>query len=176
MHGTNARRHTTTQQTHFFGVGGGIDFGQRNFIAHGVFAEGAATHVMKNRLTLVGKTRGAIGHQPLALCGAYFLAQIGFAREAKLAFAALGGVERNDMIARLQAGDALTDLDHHARTLMPQHGWENALRVIATQGECIGMAHAGVADLDQYLALFGRGHVDLNDLQGLACGKGHCGS
>ena len=118
MHGTNARCHTTTQQTHFFVIRGGIDFGQRNFIAHGVFAEGAATHVMKNRLTLVREARCAVGHQTLALRGAHLLAQIGFARQTKLALAALGGVERDDMVTRFQAGDAFANFDHHTRALM----------------------------------------------------------
>jgi hypothetical protein len=57
-----------------------------------------------------------------------------------------------------------------------QHGRKHAFRIIAREREGVGVAHASVGDLDQHLALAGRGDVDLYDLQRLARFKGHGGT
>ncbi len=44
------------------------------------------------------------------------------------------------------------------------------------EGEGIGVAYAGVGDLDQHLARLGRGDVDLDDLQGLSSLEGYGGA
>src|SRR3546814_10271809 len=84
---------------------------------------------MEDRLALVRKARRAVGHQPLALRRADRGAKVGLARQAAFALAAFGGIERDDMVARLHAGHARADLAHHARTLMPQHARKDALAV-----------------------------------------------
>ena len=119
---------------------------------------------MVNGLALVGKARGAIGHQALALGGPHGHAQIGFAAFAEQAFAAFGGVQRDHVVARLHAGHAFAHLDDDARAFVAEHGGKDPLGVIAAQGECIGVAHAGVRDFDEHFALFGRGDVDFDDL------------
>ena len=59
---------------------------------------------------------------------------------------------------------------------MAEHRREEALRVIARQGEGIGMADAGVGDLDQHLTFLGGSDIDLDHLQRLASLEGHGGT
>ncbi|KDC21494.1 hypothetical protein AZ20_1779, partial [Bordetella bronchiseptica E014] len=59
---------------------------------------------MEQGLAVDREARGAVRHQALALGGADGLAQVGLARQAELALAALGRVERNDMVAFFQRG------------------------------------------------------------------------
>jgi len=80
------------------------------------------------------------------------------------------------MVAGLHAGDAFAHLDHDAGAFMAQHHREQALGVIAAEGEGIGVADAGVGDSHQHLALLRRGDIDLDDLQRLAGSKGDGGS
>ena len=55
---------------------------------------------MVDRFAVLGKPCSAIGHQPLSLRRTDGLAEIRFTRFTVFAFAALGGIEWNDMIAR----------------------------------------------------------------------------
>ena len=57
------------------------------------------------------------------------------------------------MVAGLDAGDALAHLDHNARALMAQHDRKQPFGVFAREREGVGVADAGVRDLDQHLAL-----------------------
>jgi hypothetical protein len=75
-----------------------------------------------------------------------------------------------------EAGDALAHLHDDAAAFVAQHGGEQALRVVAAQRERVGVAHAGVGDLDQHLPALWRGHVDLDDLEGFSSGKGNSGA
>src|SRR5690606_14080705 len=175
-HGPDAGGHAAAQQADLLGVGLRVDLCQRDFRDDGVFAEGRAAHVVINGFALVGKARGAVGHQALALGGAHGHAQVGLARLAEQAFAAFGGIQGNDVVARRHTGDAFADLDDDARALVPQHGGEHAFGVIAAQGEGVGVADAGMGDPDQDLALAGRFDVDLDDLQGFAGLEGHGGA
>ena len=80
------------------------------------------------------------------------------------------------MVPGLDAGDTFAHFHHDACALMAEHRRKDALWVIARQGEGIGMADAGVGDLDQHLTFLGRGHIDLDHLQGLASFEGHGGT
>ena len=131
---------------------------------------------MEQRLALVAQARRAVRHDAPPLGGAHRLAQIGFARKTKFAHAAFGGVQRNHMVARRHAGDALAHLHHDARALMAQYRRKQALGIVAGEGVRVGVAHAGVADANQHLALARRRDVDLHDLQRLLRPKGHCGA
>src|SRR5207249_10462719 len=102
--------------------------------------------------TVQAEAAGGIAHQALALGAANQLAQIGLAREAELALAAFGRVERNDMVALPERGDAGADIDHDAGALMAQDGREDAFRVGARERVVVGVADAGGLDLDQHLA------------------------
>ena len=132
--------HAAAQQADLFVRRGRVDLGQRDLVDHGVFAEGRAAHVVVERLAFIAEARAAVGHDALALRGADLLAQVGLAGQAELAFAAFGRVERDDMIAGLQRGHALAHFDHHARAFVAQHGGEQALGIVAAQGEGVGMA------------------------------------
>jgi hypothetical protein len=78
------------------------------------------------------------------------------------------------MVARLDRGDAFADFDDDASAFMAEDDGEETFRVIAGEGECVGVADAGIGDLDQHFALLGRGDVDLDDFQGLSGCEGNC--
>ena len=80
------------------------------------------------------------------------------------------------MIPRLDAGDALADLDDDARALVAENDRKDALRIIAGQRESIGVAHPGMRNLDEHFTLLGRGDVDLDDFEWLACLEGNSGA
>jgi hypothetical protein len=103
-------------------------------------------------------------------------AQIGLAAEAGVALAALGRVERDDVITRLQGGDAFAYLKHYASAFVPKDGGEQPLRVVARARELIGVAHAGGFDFNQDFASFGAVQVDLHDLEWLTWCEGDGGA
>ena len=131
---------------------------------------------MVDGLAVVGKARRAIGHHALALGGAHGSTQVGLAALAEQALTALGGVQRNHVVTGLDAGHAFAHFHHNASALVAQHHREQALGVFTAQGEGVGVAHAGVGDLDQHFALLGRGDIDFHDLQGFSGLKGHGGA
>src|SRR5579863_10555674 len=88
------------------------DLRQRDLRHHGEIGEGRSAHVVEDRLALQGKPTGAVGHQPAALGDADRLTEIGLAAEAIFALPAFGCVERDDVVALLQARHAGTDIDH----------------------------------------------------------------
>ena len=66
-------------------------------------------------------------------------------------------------------------------TTMPAPSWPSTAGNMPSgssprQGERIGVADAGVGDPDQHFALLRRRDVDLDDLQGFACGEGDGGA
>src|SRR5690606_1631743 len=67
VHGADAGGDAAAKQADFFMRGFRIDFCQRDFGDDGVFAEGAGAHVVVDGFAVVGKARGAVGHQALAL-------------------------------------------------------------------------------------------------------------
>ena len=168
--------HAAAQQADLLGVGIGVDLGQRDGGNHGVFAEGRAAHVVIDGLAVVAEACRAIGHHALALGGAHGHAQIGLSALAEQAFAAFGGVQRNHMVAGLDAGHAFAHFHHDARAFVAQHGREDAFGVVTAQGESVGMTDAGMGDLDQHLASLGRRDVDFDDLQGFSGFEGYGGA
>lgn len=174
VHGADAGGHAAAQQADVLGVGVRVDLGQRDFGDDRVFAEGRAAHVVVKRLTVVREASRTIGHQPLTLGCTNRDTQVGLAGLAEQALAALGGIEGNDVIARLHAGHTFTHLHDDTRTFMTQHDREETFGVVARQGEGVGMANAGVRDLDEHLALARRLDVDLDDFQRLSWPEGNC--
>ncbi len=119
------------------------------------------------------KPAGAVRHEALTLGRADRLAEVRLGVQAVFAFPAFRGVERNDMIALLQAGDARAHIHHDARALMPKNGREETLGIGTRQREFVGMADAGGLDLDQNLALAGAIEIDLHHLKRFSGGNGH---
>ena len=154
----------------------GPDLGHRDLGQDRVVGEGRAAHVVVDRLALVAEPAGAVGHHALALGAADRSAEVGLARQAAFALAAFGRVERDHVVARLDAGDARPDLQHHARALMPQDRGEQALGIQPVQGVGVGVADACGLDLDQHLAGLGAFQVDLDDLQRLLGFEGDGGA
>ena len=130
-----------------------VDLGERDFRHHGVFGKGRAAHVVEDRLAVLREAAGAVGHVAGPHGGGDRLAQIGLGRGAVFAVAALGDVERDDVVARLQRFDAGAALDHDAAAFVAEDAGECAFGVVARQGEGIGVADAAGDDLQQHLAL-----------------------
>src|SRR5690606_31982889 len=115
-----------------------------------VFAEGGAAHVVVNGLPVIRETRGAVGHEAFTLGSTNRHTQVGFAGFAEQALATLGGVQRDDMVAGLDAGYPLANLYNNARAFVTQHGGENTFGIVTRQRESVGMAHAGMRDLGKH--------------------------
>ena len=69
------------------------------------------------------------------------------------------------MVSRLHAGHAFTDLHDDTGPFVAENHGENALRIVPGEGKGIGMADSGVGVFNQYLAFFGGGNVNFNNLQ-----------
>ena len=129
------------------------DFRERDLGQHGEVGERRAAHVVVQRLAAQREAAGAVGHQPLALRRADRRAQVGLARQARLALPALGRVERNDVVAL--ARRVVTP--GPTSTTMPAPSWpriagKESFGIGAGAREFVGMADAGGLDLDQHLA------------------------
>jgi hypothetical protein len=132
---------------------------------------------MQDRVAIErGEARGPVRHQALALGRAHLLAEVGLGVQAVFALPALGGVERDDMIAGLQRGHALAHLQHDARALMAEDRGEQPLGVRARKREVVGVADAGGLDLDQNLARLRAVEVHVHDFQRFSGFKGHGGT
>ena len=129
------------------------DFRDRDLRQHGVIRKGRCAHVVVDGFAAERKTRGAVGHQALALGSADRGAEIGLARKAGRALPAFRRVQRNNVIAFFHTGDAATDIDNHARALMAEDRRKQPFGVSARQCEFVGVANAGGLDLDHHLAL-----------------------
>ena len=152
------------------------DLGQGYLRQHRIVREGRAAHIMVNGFALVGKPRGAIGHQALALRDADFLAQVGLWIEAIFAFAAFRRVERDDMVALLERGHPLANFHHNACALMAHDGGKQPFRISAGNGELIGVANTRCLDFHQNLALLGAFQIDFNNFQGFTGFKSNGGA
>src|SRR5690606_22437601 len=153
-----------------------IDLRHRDLGQHGEVGEGRAAHVVENLLAVQREPAGAVRHQALALRGADRRAKVRLARQAGGALPAFRRVERDDVVALLEAGDTRPDIDDDARALVAEDRREDAFRIGARQRELVGVADAGRLHLDQYLAFFRPVEIDLDDLQRLASGESDSGT
>src|SRR5690606_22132016 len=94
-------------------------------------------------------------------------AQVGLARQAGGAVAALGRVERNDVITLLDARDPRADIDHDASAFVAQNGREQTFRIGTRKREVVRVADARRLDLDQDLPFFRALEVELDDFEWL---------
>src|SRR5580658_6038717 len=127
------------------------DFRYRDFVQHGVIRECRTAHVVVDFLAPDGEARRAVRHDALALGGADGGAEIGFARQAGRASAALRRIERDDMVALADRCHTGTDIDDNACALVAKHRREKAFRIGPRQCELVGVTHARCLDLDEHL-------------------------
>jgi hypothetical protein len=104
------------------------------------------------------------------------LAKIGLAAGAELAASALWRVERNHVIAHRHAGDPGAHFLHYSTAFVAENGREKSLRVLAGQGEGIGVAHPGRDDAHQDFSRPWRRYIDGLDGQRLTGFPGHGGA
>ena len=132
QHSANARGHPATDVANLVKRRIVAHLGKRDFGHNRVVGKGRTAHVMIDRRAIEhGKAAGAVGHQALSLGGANGGAQVGFARQARRAFAAFGRVQRDDMIAHFQRFHPRPHGNHHARPFMAQNGWKQPFGISA---------------------------------------------
>ena len=147
QHRADASGDAAAQQTDLVQRRGGIDFGQGDFRDNRVFGEGRATHVVKQRCPPAGEAAGVVGHVAGPHRRGDGLAEIGFAGMAIFTVAAFRDVERDDMIAGFQTLDAGAAFDDDATAFVAKDAGKCAFRVVAREGESVGVADAGGDDL-----------------------------
>jgi hypothetical protein len=112
-------------------------------------------HVLADR-----EATGAIGHHTLALGGADSRAEVGLARQARLALPTLGYVERDHVIALLHRGHPGSDINDDAGALVTEDHGEQSLGIGARACELIRMTHAARVDLHQHFARLRSAQID----------------
>jgi hypothetical protein len=93
-----------------------------------------------NRFSLISDTTGPIGHQAPTLGLTNRATEIGFPRETELALSTFRRVEGDDVISHRKGLNLSPDLLDDPSALVPEDRGEEALGVIARQGECVRMA------------------------------------
>ena len=175
-HGADAGGHAAADVTDLVERRVLADFRHRDLRQHGEIGEGRRTHVVMDLAALEREARGSVRHHARALGRADLLAQVGLAREAVFALAAFRRVERDHVVARFERTHTRADLDHDAGALVTEDRREQALRVLAREGELVGMADAGRLDLDHHFAGARSVEVDVGDRERLARLEGDGGA
>ncbi len=103
------------------------DLRHRDLRQHGEFGEGRAAHVVMDHFLADGEAAGAVRHHALALRRADRRAQVGLVRQAGLALPAFRRVQRNDVIALLEARHSRPHVNNDARALVTEDDREQAL-------------------------------------------------
>ncbi len=129
---------------------------------------------MKYLLASFRKPRSAVRHQPTTLGHTNRLAKIGFARRAEIAFAALGRIKWNDMVANFQAFHTFPDFFDHRTTFMAKHRRKYAFGILTGQRECVGMTNTGGDVSQQNLTFFRAVNIDFFNFEGFAGFPGNC--
>jgi len=118
----------------------------------GVLGKGRSSHIVEDVLAAGTETGGAVRHLSFALGQTDLAAQVGFSalfmswgswerqHLAELALSTFRGVERNDMVADLDIGDALADRLDNSASLVAADDREGTLGVFAREGVGIGVA------------------------------------
>lgn len=147
--GTIASGDTTPEQAHLVERCGLVDHGNCDLWEHGVLREGGDAHEVENGLAIgVRKAGSAVGHHTFTLGGTNGDTQVGLARFAELAVAALRRVQRHDVIADLDTGNTLADGLDDTRSFVAENAGENALRIMTAKGVQVRVAHGRSMYLD----------------------------
>ena len=150
-----------------------VDFLHAAAREHGVFCEGGYAHEVRDRDSIFGKALCARQQRArhTGLRGGF--AQHGPAFCARLAVAAAGHEEQDNVVADFQIVHALPQAFDHAGRFMAEDDRRGAWPV-AVDDRQIGMAHARGGDAHQHFAGPGRCQIHLPDFHGLALRVG-CG-
>lgn len=106
-----------------------VDLAQRDGRDHRVLGKRRCAHKVEDGLALAGEAGRAVGQDALTLRGADLRANIGPGMLAEFACLALRNVQRNDVVAGREVGDAVADALDNAGALVAQHHREDALGV-----------------------------------------------
>jgi hypothetical protein len=107
------------------------------------------------------------------LCAANGLAKIGFGVQTVFTFAALGRVQRNNVIAFFQGFHPGAYVHYNTRTFMAENRRKLTFRIIAGKRKGISVANTGRFYFDQNLTSFWSFEVNVNNFQRFSGGKGH---
>jgi hypothetical protein len=80
------------------------------------------------------------------------------------------------MVAWLDRGDTGAYLAHDTRALMAENRRKCTFRIIAGEGECVGVADTGSHYFHQYFTGLWTFQIYLGNFQGLASSKGYGGA
>ncbi len=142
----------------------GIDSGERDLRDDGVLGERRGAHEVAQRLAVPAEARRAVGQEPESLLVANRDAAVRARAEAMDALAALGGEQRDDVVARRdEPAPAVTDLLHHTGAFVAEHTRRVAGRVGSGGRVQVGVADAAGREPDERLARLRLVEVDLLD-------------
>lgn len=180
LHSTPAGGKTAAEKVHLLEGGLVVDLGAGLLVEHGVLGEGTDTHVVEEVLTSADRLEAGLrvrGHDTSAGVRADLTTQVGLADTVATAaragvvvlvvLEALSLVAGDDLVARLDAGHALTDGLNNAGSLVAEDGGEETLGVAALEGEGIGVAESGVGDLHADLTRAGGGDNNALNAEGV---------
>ena len=172
-HGTDPRGDSAAEQADFLQRRVPADFRHRDLGQYRVFGERRRTHEVQDLPAVAVEPTGSVRHQSLTLGGANGLTEIGLAGSTERAFAAFRGIQRDNVVAGLYAGDAFAHLLDYCAALVTEDRRECAFRVLAGQGVGIRVANTRCNDAYQHLARLRPVEVDLFDGQGLPGSPGY---
>ncbi len=135
-----------------------------------------AAHVVVDRLAVVAEAGGAVGHQALALGGAHRLHRLVLPDLQNLHSphsAVYSGITWSPTLTLVTPSPTASTMPP---PFVAQDAGEHAFRILAGQGEGVGVADAGGDDAHQHLAGLRRRDVHLDDLQRLVGGEGDGGT
>lgn len=135
---------------------------------HSVLREGRSAHEVQDILAAGLKTRGAVGHHTPTLSGSNLAAKVGLSRYAELALLALGGIEGNDVISRLNIGHTLTYRFDDASTFVTENDGEGSFGILSGKSVRVCVANAGMVNLDTDFMSLGGCDLDIFDGERLA--------
>lgn len=133
--GAESSGDAAAEQTHSLERSIVADLGTGDLGDNSILAESGGSHEMIHNLVSDGEARGAIRHHTLTLCATDFRAQVSLGASAEDAVTALRSIARNNLIAWLHTGDALTYRLYDTTSLVTQDAWKLSFRVATT--ECI---------------------------------------
>ena len=142
-----SRRHSTSKQTHFIKVCPSVDFSSWNLSNYCILRKGAATHKMKDFLSIFWQSTCSIRHFTLTLSWSDGWTQVGLRWGTKntFMFPAFWCVARNDYISNNYTGDTLSNAFNNCCSFMARNEWKQSLGVMTIQSVNICVTK-GIAD------------------------------
>jgi hypothetical protein len=112
-------------------------------------------------LSLASETRSSVGHESLTLSNSDDAAEVGLARFAEFAVAALGHIQGDYVVAWSDASDSLANALNDARSFVTKNDGEDGLGVFTGEQMSVRVTKGCVDDSDAHFALLGSSNLHL---------------